>query len=109
MQATITPGVATSGTEIRTFIDKHPCAQGVHSQSWAEVILQEIGGDLHNIVIRNPSGGIAGWMPVYVKHGPVGPVVNSSPFYGSHGGVLATSAEAFAAAAKAFVQFLRDL
>lgn len=109
MIASIENGVPAAGSDVRAFVDAHPHAQGVHSAAWSEIILQEIGGEFRNVVIRGEAGRVEAWMPAFIKRGPIGPVVNSSPFYGSHGGILAQSDAAFDAAAASFVGLLREV
>lgn len=109
VKASIENGVPPAGSDVRAFIDSHPQAQGVHSAAWCQIILQEVGGEFKSVVVRDEAGRVEGWMPAFIKHGPIGPVVNSSPFYGSHGGILALSDVAFDAAAAEFLELLRDV
>ena len=107
MKTSIESGFPVAGSKVRAFVDAHPQAQGVHSDAWIRVVLQEVGGEFRHITVTDDSGAVAAWMPLYLKDGPEGVVVNASPFYGSHGGILATTDAAFDAAAKACLEVLR--
>lgn len=47
------------------------------------------------VLAINDEGGIEGVLPLMFRKGKYGTVVNSLPFYGSNGGILASSEEAF--------------
>jgi hypothetical protein len=108
MNATIESGIPAAGSAQRAFVDAHPQAQGVHSDAWIRIVLQEVGGEFRHITVTDENGAIAAWMPLFLKDGPEGVVVNASAFYGSHGGILAVNDTAFDAAAAACVGLLRE-
>jgi len=100
-------GVCRDG-EIRDFVAAHPHAQLYHSAAWSAMVLAEVGDRLVNVVSRGADGRVSGWMPLFIKDGPAGRVANSCPFYGSHGGVLATDDDSFDRTLAAGLDYLRS-
>lgn len=99
---------ACDPSEARSYVASHPAAQLYHTASWRNVIARETGGSSVTVVARNEAGEIIGWMPLFMKQGPIGVIANSSPFFGSHGGILANDSAAFDAILKTAIDYLRE-
>lgn len=108
MMVEFIPGVCRQAGDVRAFIAGHPNAQLYHSAAWLGLLLDEVGDRLVNVVARDRTGAVAGWMPLFIKDGPIGSIANSCPYNGSHGGVLARDADAFDRTLAAAVDFLRS-
>lgn len=93
--------------EASQFLATHPAAMLYHQPSWLRLV-----GELTDAEVRYVSivsdGHVVAVVPVALKDGTLGRVANSCPFFGSHGGILATGPEAFEHAARAFLAMLKD-
>ena len=47
----------------------------------------------NHLVAVNSKGEVVGFLPLFIKQGKYGKVINSSPFYGSNGGEISSSLE----------------
>ncbi len=56
-------------------------------------LIEKISNANHKIIAKIDHNTIKGLMPFIEKHGPFGKVVNSLPYYGSHGGVITSDLE----------------
>lgn len=71
--------------------------------------LQELLHDARDhYLLAYEHGRLTAAFPAFLKHGPLGVVVNSLPFYGSHGSIVAAP-EASAPALRALLQAFDDL
>lgn len=80
-----------------------------HDPAWLRLSSTLTGADVYYVLVREVDGTIAAAVPFATRKGPCGRVANSSPYFGSHGGVLATSAASFAAACSGLLAVLREL
>ncbi len=108
MKSDVIEGAARDEPSIRAFIEAHDGSQLYHSATWRKTIERETESSAVSIVTRDSDEGIVGWMPIFLKKGPVGVIANSSPYFGSHGGILAKSPEAFDATLGVAVDYLRS-
>jgi len=60
-----------------------------HSLLYGEFLSQVTLPAERHYLLGYESGELAAALPLFLKDGPAGPVVNSLPFYGSHGGLVA--------------------
>jgi hypothetical protein len=74
-------------------VDAHPEGLIYYSPAFRRYVQAVAGGECRSRVALE-DGRVAGVMPVLVKDGPFGAVLNSLPFFGSNGGVLAASGAA---------------
>lgn len=95
-----------SPQSISTFVEAHPEGMFYHSRRWLELVADLTGSTYQDITVAKPDGQLAGWCPLFFKDGPAGIVANSSPYFGSHGGILATDDTGFADTAKAVMAAL---
>ena len=75
---------------IDAFVAAHPGGLIYYTPAFRRYLLAVAGGQCHSRVAFD-DGRVAGILPMLVKDGPFGPVLNSLPFFGSNGGVLAAS------------------
>lgn len=75
---------------VERFVGAHPEGLIYYSPAFRRYLLAVAGGECRSrLAIED--GRVAGVLPAMVKDGPFGPVLNSLPFFGSNGGVLASS------------------
>ncbi len=76
------------------------------SRHYIELITRETASTAHWITVRD-GVGLRGVLPLLIKRGALGPVVNSLAYYGSNGGVVTKGedTEAKVAAIGAFAEF----
>ncbi len=107
MKSDVISGASFDDSDVRAFIESHDAAQLYHTATWRKIIERDTESSAISVVTRDTVGDIVGWMPIFLKQGPVGIIANSSPYFGSHGGILAKSPEAFDGTLKAAVEYLR--
>jgi hypothetical protein len=74
------------------FLAEQNGATFYHSLSYRNLLLAVTGGVEEYLVATNTTdGSVVGILPMMTCEGRFGTVINSLPFFGSHGGVLATS------------------
>lgn len=79
--------------EIDRFVSAHPEGLIYYTPAFRRYLLGVAGGECHSRVCLE-DGRLSGVMPVLIKDGPFGRVLNSLPFFGSYGGVLSASGAA---------------
>jgi hypothetical protein len=87
--------------EYEEFLARRVDATLYHSARYRDLVLAVAGGDAEYLVARH-QGRIVGVLPTIARDGIYGRVINSLPFFGSYGAVLADDAEAEAALWTAF-------
>jgi hypothetical protein len=75
------------------------CAQSAdalvyHGWDYRDLLLQLLGCRACYLAVADVSGRLLAALPLMAKDGPYGVVYNSLPFFGSHGGVIGSSAAA---------------
>ncbi|MBX6322467.1 MAG: peptidoglycan bridge formation protein FemAB, partial [Rhodospirillaceae bacterium] len=95
-------GIAVCGLEeggaeaCETFLAGRPEATLYHSVRYARFLEALLGARIeHRVAMRG--GAVAGVLPLMSREGPFGTVLNSLPFFGSYGGVIAADEAAAAA------------
>jgi hypothetical protein len=78
------------------FVAGHAEGLIYYTAAYRRYLLEVAGGECQSLVAVS-AGKVVGVLPLMLKDGPFGPVLNSLPFFGSNGGVLAAGAEAEAA------------
>ena len=78
---------------VDAFVSAHPEGLIYYTPAFRRYLLAVAGGECRSRIAVE-DGELVGVMPVLVKDGPFGSVLNSLPFFGSYGGVLASSAAA---------------
>jgi hypothetical protein len=82
--------------EVERFVAGHAEGLVYYMPAFCRYLLAVAGGECRSrLAFEN--GRLTGVLPALVKEGPYGPVLNSLPFFGSYGGVLADGPEAEAA------------
>jgi hypothetical protein len=76
------------------FVAQQPEAMLYHSLAYLQLISSITGAKTETLLAVDDAHQIKGAFPILAKDGPLGRVLNSLPFYGSHGGVLAESSAA---------------
>lgn len=79
--------------EIADFVANHPEGLIYYAPSFRRYLLAMVGGECRSMLAFE-NGRLTGVMPILVKAGPYGKILNSLPFFGSHGGILAVSPSA---------------
>lgn len=92
----VSPWSAEHEAAVADFVSAHAEGLIYYSPAFRRYLLAVAGGECRSQVAFE-QGRVVGVLPVLIKPGPFGPVLNSLPFFGSNGGVLASSAAAEAA------------
>ena len=90
--------------EIEKFVASHSCSLFYATQSYVEIISKETESSAHWIVVSDQNRILA-VLPLMVKAGIYGPVVNSLAYYGSNGGIIASDDNAKLSALNEFIRF----
>jgi len=93
MSLQLLPWSAEHEPAVAAFVSSHPEGLIYYTPAFRAYLLAVVGGQCHSRICLE-SGRVTGVMPVLVKDGPFGRVLNSLPFFGSYGGVLSASAAA---------------
>jgi hypothetical protein len=72
----------------------HPQAMFYHTLPYLRMICELTSGALTIHLVREADGPIRGALPILQRNGIFGTVLNSLPYYGSHGGVIYDTPEA---------------
>jgi hypothetical protein len=95
--------------DVAEFLRTHPYAMLYHQPEWLEIVSALTSSRLRYVVGRDSrTGRIKAAVPLCLKDGPCGVVANSSPFFGSHGGILAADRDGFFRLAEALKEFLKE-
>jgi Acetyltransferase (GNAT) domain len=78
-----------------------------YTSAYRALVSRLLGCRDRSVVARDGSEIVAA-LPLFEADGPFGRVVNSSPYYGSHGGVLGDRADAAEALVDAYADVIRD-
>lgn len=88
------------------FLAACPAATFYHSLRYRDLLIAVTGANAEYLICKDDAGSISGVLPLMSRDGPFGTVINSLPFFGSYGGVLATDSEAAAVLWQAYGQKL---
>ncbi|MCD6068695.1 MAG: hypothetical protein K0S33_3521 [Bacteroidetes bacterium] len=107
-----------SGIKIYTFSDLHPFGleQFLLSDPLNIIyctpnyisLLERITGAPHKVLAKIENAQIKGFLPFMEKAGPFGKVINSLPYYGSHGGAITGDLQTEKELMEAFVNYCQD-
>lgn len=92
--------------EITAYVCEHKDALLYHSPKYLNFISTICAASQCHIICRNQENKICGLLPLMKTSGSAGDIYNSSPFFGSHGGILANSKIAFLKILEKYKQFL---
>lgn len=81
--------------EYTRFVSSHSFSMMYHTWEYKDFIKKLLRADENYLAAIDSQGKIKGIIPLLFKDGPFGKVFNSLPFYGSNGGILASSKECF--------------
>ena len=85
------PNLLSSPQEWDSFLDAHPRATLYHTWRWTELLHEVFGFSVHRLAARDPSGRLAGVLPLVEQQGPIfGRRLVSLPFF-NYGGPLGLS------------------
>ena len=90
------------------FVEQHPAARLFHSRRYLDLLCDMLGATDRSLLALDLSGGVVGALPVLAHQGTGGVALNSLPFYGSHGGALASEPAVAQALVDAFGTAARD-
>lgn len=76
---------------LERFLAHSPESMFFHSIKYLDLLADLLEADKEHMLVINASGEVVGFLPLLSKQGKLGKVVNSSPYYGSNGGVLASN------------------
>lgn len=79
-----------------------------HSRVYVDFLCDLLGATDRSLVALTDEGEVTGVLPMLARPGPAGIVLNSLPFYGSHGGVLTEEPEIAQSLIDAFAQQAHD-
>lgn len=77
------------------FMGSQPKALFFQGSKYRRFLKDLLGASDHSLVAVNAQGMVEGILPILVKDGEFGPVANSLPFFGSNGGIVASSNRVF--------------
>jgi hypothetical protein len=96
MTVTVVPLESGLEPAVTAFLADSRQAMISHSLRYRDLLLRVAGGRAtYAVALRD--GCVAGLLPIMERDGPFGMVLNSLPFYGSNGGVVAADLDAEAA------------
>lgn len=78
----------------RAFVAAHEQALVYHSLEYRNLLSKVTTGSARYLGCEDRSGALRGVLPMFQVEGAYGSVLNSLPYYGSHGGILADCPEA---------------
>ena len=90
------------------FVAGHSDGLFYASLAYRDFLVELLGCDAPYRIARDADGAVAGILPLMALEGPFGRVINSLPYYGSHGGVLARTPEVAKALTAAFDALAAD-
>jgi hypothetical protein len=90
------------------FVEGHAEAMVYHARSWLKLVAALTEAEVGYLTLSDDRDRCLAVAPLSLRRGSTGTIANSSPYFGSHGGILATDSESFRALADGLVQFLRD-
>lgn len=93
MSVTVSTFTEADVTDYVEFLARRPDGLLYASLSYRSFLVDLLGCEAPYLIARDHNSGFAGVLPVMLRNGAYGRVINSLPFYGSHGGVLAASSE----------------
>jgi hypothetical protein len=99
--------VALDPESIR-FIDQHPEAMVYHSPEWMGLVAELTRAEVRYLALFDDRDACRAIAPVTLRDGMFGTIANSSPYFGSHGGILAADDASFSALANGLMQFLLE-
>lgn len=76
------------------FVRHHPGAMIYYSLRFKYFLEKMTGAESRYLIAIDKKNNIHGVLPLMVKSGPYGKVINSLPFYGSNGGILSQNSNA---------------
>lgn len=108
LRAEIVPGPGNAALD--AFASSQPCSLVYTSSDYIRLIAEETSSAAYWITVSDPNG-LRAALPLVVKTGALGPVVNSLAYYGSNGGIIceAVDEDAKCAAAAAYVRFCGEV
>jgi hypothetical protein len=90
------------------FVESHPEAMVYHTPAWLKLAATLTRAEVGYLALLDDHGTCRAVAPLSLREGAQGTIANSSPYYGSHGGILAADGEAFSTLARELLSFLRD-
>lgn len=90
------------------FITSHSMGMVYHLPEWLRIVSSLTESRFFYLAGLDEAGVFKGLVPVCLKDGPLGTIANSSPFFGSHGGILADGEDTFDALASGLLRFLGE-
>lgn len=82
-----------------------PAAMFNHSLRYRKFLQQILGDAENHYLLAYKEGELVASLPLFLKQGPLGSAVNSLPFYGSNGGLLAKSSACESVVSALFAAF----
>lgn len=77
-----------------SFVAAHDELPIYYTLAFRDLLLRMVDGAAEYRVAVASDGAVTGILPLFARGGPYGELVNSLPFYGSHGGIVTDSPEA---------------
>ena len=74
--------------DYKSLIESIPSAMFNHSLKYKSFLTKILNGANDNYLLAYENEKPVAALPIFLKHGPIGTVLNSLPFYGSHGGII---------------------
>jgi hypothetical protein len=102
MSLRIAPFADADAAAYAQFVAAQPQALLFHSLAWRGLLLELLGCACRTLLAVDDAGALRGVLPLLEAQGRWGRVLNSLPFYGSNGGVLALDAQAREALTRAY-------
>ena len=91
------------------FIRGHPDALFCQSLPFVEFVAEVLQVRNQSRIVLSDDGAVTGFLPILEKSGPLGRVLNSLPFFGSHGGALAATPTSHASLVAEFNRLANEL
>lgn len=94
-----------AGCREAEFVRCHEQSMLYHDSRWLGLVARLTNAETGYLSIADAQGTIRALVPLCLKTGSGGCIANSSPYFGSHGGVLALSGSDFSAACDGLKRF----
>lgn len=108
MHIEVLDGIEAYSSEVLRYVSASPKAQLYHTPSWISCVINELDCQYKNIIFRDEKKSICGWMPIFLKSGPAGLIANSSPYFGTHGGLLCENELVASQAIRIVISYLKE-
>lgn len=89
------------------YVSTHQAGMLYYSLKFRDFLQRQTGSASQYYIALDKDEQVRGILPLMMKNGPLGMVINSLPYYGSNGGILADSPEAKKALLEKYIEIVK--